>query len=140
MQTIDLESLIANAAPVSPGGGYTLRTWPGRSCLAVFDRADDSPVLAFREEHGEILRAGFSPDMRQLLAWSEDGSVSVWFLPVESLAWRKPPANIVDFMLCSDRVPYLLISPGPSAAAPRQYSFSMRDSSDASFAFYDWLL
>lgn len=140
MQTIDLESLIADAAPASPDGGYTLRTWPGRSCLAVFGRADDSPVLAFREEHGEILRAGFSPDMRQLLAWSEDGSVSVWFLPVESLAWRKPPANIVDYMLRADQVPCLVISPGTSDTAPRQYSFSLRDCSDASFAFYDWQL
>lgn len=140
MQTIDLESLIANAVPASPDGGYTVRTLPGRDCICVYDRAGDWPVLAFREEHGEVLRAGFSPDMRQLIAESEDKSVSIWFLPGEALMWRKPPADIADFMLRSDRVPCLVITPGPSASAPRQYSFSMHDFSGAPYTFYDWLL
>ena len=130
MQIIDIESLISAATPVSPDRKYSL-VWASAGVLGVRELSTNDPVLAFRDNHGNILRAGFSPDMRQIVAENEDGSFSVWFT-TEELAGAKcvSPENIVLFMSGNERVPYLNFSHG------RNYSFFLRDFTCTTLDYY----
>ena len=130
MQIIDIESLIGAAEPVSPDGKYSL-VWSSAGVLGVRKLSNNDPVLAFRENHGNILRAGFSPAMRQIVAENEDGSFSVWFTTGE-IAGAKcvSPENIVLFMSGNDRVPY------PNISHRRNYRFFLRDFTSTTLDYY----
>jgi len=121
MQIIDLQSLISSAVPVSPDRKYSL-SWTSAGVLCVRGVKDDKQVVGFKENHGSIVRAGFSPDMRQIVAENEDGSFSVWFTTKAIYEVKcHAPENIVPFMCANGRVPYLNISPS------RYYKYSLRD-------------
>jgi hypothetical protein len=67
MQIIDLQSLIGSVLQVSPDRKYSL-SWTSAGVLCVRKVTDNEQVLGFKENHGSIARAGFSPDMRQIVA------------------------------------------------------------------------
>lgn len=135
MQTIDIESLIKHMAPVSPDREYSL-AWSSGGTIGIRELKDNGAVLSFRENRGTIIKAGFSPDMRQIIAVNEDGTVSIWFTKdeIDGEACRYPE-NIVLFMSAREDVPYLNID---SLASARKYTFSLRDIRWAQYDYYDW--
>lgn len=135
MHTTNLKDLIQSAAPVSPDRKYSL-AWSWGGTIGILNLADGEQLLCFREERGAILRAGFSPDMRELLAENEDGSFSIWYT---AAALRGRPCrgagNIVDFMLANELVPCLNVTPGLKAC---RFEQTLRDFRWARWDYFDW--
>lgn len=135
MNITDLKSLIETAAPVSPDRKYSL-AWSWKGSIGILTLKDGDPLLTFREERGAILRAGFTPDMLQLVAENEDHSFSIWHtarrLGGEDFAEAD---NIVDFMLNNELVPCLNITPGLKAC---RFTLDLRDFSCAQLDCYIW--
>ncbi|MCX5784543.1 MAG: hypothetical protein NTX59_02540 [Elusimicrobia bacterium] len=138
MQTIDIQSVLKNATPISPDRKYSL-AWSLGGVIQVRKLEDNSNVLGFMEMHGTILKAGFSADMRQIVAENEDGSISIWFTKKE-IGGKAClyPDNIVLFMSLQDYVPYININPkGPAYNEPR-YHVSLRDFTDSDYTGFGW--
>jgi len=135
MFTTNLKSLIESALPVSPDRRHSLG-WSWGGTIGIFNAEDGDPLLTFREEHGAILRAGFSPDMHELLAENEDGSFSIWHTE-SKIGGEKCAAtdNIVEFMLKNELVPCLNIKPGLKAC---RFELTTHDFSEAQYNCYNW--
>ncbi|MDD2806511.1 MAG: WD40 repeat domain-containing protein [Elusimicrobiales bacterium] len=130
-----LKSLIETALPVSPDGRHSL-AWSWGGTIGIFELKYGEPLLSFREEHGAIMRAGFSPDMRRLIAENEDRSFSIWHMDNEIDEQEgAETGNIVDFMLNNDFVPCLNIAPGLKVC---RFEHTLHDFSDAQYDYYDW--
>jgi len=111
MQVIDLEHIINNVTPISTDRRYSL-AWSSGGVIGIRELATCSPLVTLREDHGAILRAGFSTDMRQLVSANEDGTYSIWFIKNDiPPKGRTPQNNIVDYICDVDLVPYLNINP-----------------------------
>ena len=135
MHTMNLKSLIQSAVTVSPDRRHSL-AWSWGGTIGIFSLKHGEPELTFREEHGAILRAGFSPDMRELIAENEDLSFSVWYTAHEVNGVRcTDTGNIVDFMLNNECVPCLNVTPGPKAY---RFAISVHDFSESQYNCFDW--
>lgn len=135
MHTTDIKSLIETAAPVSPDGKYSL-AWSWKGSIGILTLKDGEPLLTFREEHGAILRAGFAPDMRRLIAENEDRSFSIWHTASRIGGNIFAEAdNIVDFMINNELVPCLNILPGIKAC---RFNLTLQDFSCAQLDCYVW--
>ena len=138
MQTIEIESVIRNAAPVSPDRKYSL-AWSSSGMIGIRELKDNTRIIDFRSAHGEILKAGFSPDMRQLVAQNEDGTFSIWFIQDELDGQRdRFTGDIVKFMYEQFWVPRLDIYPNAPSSHERRYQFSLQSFLDAKYEYYDW--
>ena len=138
MQPIDIESVIKDLITVSPDRKYSL-AWSSSGKIGVLQLEDDWPVLGFRETHGAILKAGFSPDMRQIVAENEDGTVSIWFTKIEIGGCKcASPEDIVLFMSANCNVPYINIDPKSHARNKLRYHVSLRDFTSANDDWFCW--
>ena len=138
MQPIDIESVIKDLITVSPDRKYSM-AWSSSGKIGVLQLEDDWPVLGFREAHGAILKAGFSPDMRQIVAENEDGTVSIWFTKTEIGGCKcASPDNIVLFMSANCSVPYININPKANARNKLRYHVSLRDFTWANDDWFCW--
>ncbi len=137
MRTDNIEFLRANARPVSPDRKYSL-AWSSGGTIGIHDLQEGEPLLVFREDHGGILKAGFSPDMQRLIAENEDGTVSIWFTR-RSIAGEVCLGleNIVAFMENNPRVPCLNIKPGADGRV-KSFRLLLHDFSCAALDYYDW--
>ncbi|MDO8804010.1 MAG: hypothetical protein Q7R35_06250 [Elusimicrobiota bacterium] len=138
MQPINIESVIENSIPVSPDRKYSL-AWSSSGKIGVLQLEDNFPVLGFRETHGAILKAGFSPDMHQIVAENEDGTISIWFTKPEIGGSRCIfPDDIVLFMSENDNVPYININPKVPTQNRLRYHVSLRDFTCATYDWFCW--
>lgn len=135
MNATNLKELIESAVTISPDRRHSL-AWSWGGTIGIFELKYGEPLLSFREEHGAILRAGFSPDMRQLIAENEDRSFSVWYT-VNEIGGRKcfDTGNIVDFMTSNLKVPCLNVLTGLKAC---RFNLTLQDFSDAQYDYYNW--
>lgn len=135
MQVIDLEHIINNLTPISTDHRYSL-AWSSGGVIGIRELATCSPLVTLRENHGAILRSGFSSDMQQLVSANEDGTYSIWFIKSDiTPKGRTPQNNIVDYICDVDLVPYLNINPKSKA---HRYHFMLKDVSYAMYDWYDW--
>lgn len=135
MHTTDLKSLIESAVTVSPDRRHSL-AWSWGGTIGIFSLKYGEPEITFREVHGAILRAGFSPDMRELIAENEDLSFSVWYTAHAVNGLRcSDTGNIVDFMLNNEWVPCLNVTPGMKLY---RYELILHDFSAAQYNCFDW--
>ena len=135
MQIVEIESLIRDAAPISPDRKYSL-AWSSSGMIGIRELKDNARIIDFRGAHGAVIKAGFSPDMRQLVAQNEDGTFSIWFVQEELDGQRELfPGDIVKFMYEQFWVPRLDIYP---AGNERRYHFSLQNFVEAHYTWYNW--
>ena len=138
MQTIKIESVIRDAAPISPDRKYSL-AWSSSGMIGIRELKDNTQLIDFRGAHGAIIKAGFSPDMRQLVAENEDGTFSIWFIRDELDGQKELfTCDIVQFMYEQFWVPRLDIYQNGPAGKERRYVFSLQNFIDAKYEYYNW--